>query len=113
MENQIQMRNMLQKMKLKTPTGDPVTFDIAYRTYNVKTRQGGTMKYYNDAKLVVEKDYTKSFLTENEKMLLPDRIRKNPNHQENRTINIELANGDKKTIRLDGIIKFNDIHVMP
>lgn len=93
--------------------GEPVLFDLTYRTYNKQTKCGGKLKHYNDARLLKAKSYLGSELTESEKMRLPDRIKKNPNHIQNRTINIELANGDIETIRIDGIIKFNEKQVMP
>lgn len=100
-------------MHIIAPDGFPILFDLTYRTYNKQTKCGGKLKHYNDCRLLKSKSYLGSELTESEKMRLPDRIKKNPNHVQNRTINIELANGDIETLRIDGIIKFNDKKVLP
>lgn len=104
---------MLEQLKIIGLDGLPVLVDLVYRTYNKQTKCGGKLKHFNEVRLLKAKSYLGSDQTESEKMRLPDRIKKNPNHVPNRTINIELANGDIETLRIDGIIKFNDKYVMP
>lgn len=100
-------------MDLKTPDGFAVPFDIEFRKYSAQSKTGGAYRVYNDARLLISKPTNKSLKKSAlEKLFAPDKARKNPNHWENQTRNLELANGEIKKINIRFIVKFNGKNVI-
>lgn len=111
MEKHIFLRQVLEMMKQKDALGNPVHFDIEVRTFNKYNKTGGVYKIYKNAKLLVgEKLKGKQFI-EAEHFYRKHRSRKNPNHWDNATRNIELESGQIKKIKLRYIIRYNGIFV--
>lgn len=99
-------------MELKDKEGFAVPFDIELREFSKQNGTGGKYKIYTAARLLISKP--KSPKNQNRHFnLFDERARKNPNHRANHTRNIELANGEIKTINIRFIIKFNGKYVNP
>lgn len=95
-------------MELKTPDGFAAPFDISVREFSAQSKTGGKFKVYNSARLLISKPKNKNTRKSAlQKLLTPDVARKNPNHWDNQTRNIELANGEIKKINIRFIIMFN------
>lgn len=108
MENVIFLKEVLEIMDLKMPNGDAVKFDIEVFTFNRNNKEGGKLKIYNDAKKCIAKVKNSTYKpSQLDKLMQVDKAKKNPNHFENRTRNIELPNGDIRTINILFIKKFN------
>lgn len=108
MEKTIFLKDVLRQMELKDRDGFAFPFDIEVREFSAQNKTGGKYKVYNGARLLVSKPKSKSIKKSLlQKTLHPDKSKKNPNHHENHTRNLELANGEIKTINIRFIIKFN------
>lgn len=98
-ENVITLKEALAVFSLKDENGFFLPFDLEYRTFNEQTKKGGKYKKYTAVKYLPN--------AKNE-----DSSSKNPNHFFNRTRNIELPNGDIKSIKIDFIISVNNKKVI-
>jgi len=108
MDKTIFLKDVLQQMELKDPDGFAVPFDIEVREFSAQNKTGGKYKVYNGARLLVSKPKKNRIPGIPEAgVIYRDKSRKNPNHHDNQTRNIELANGEIKTINIRFIIKFN------
>jgi hypothetical protein len=112
MVKRIFMRLVLDEMKKTDSKGDAVPFSIEFRTYNRHNKMGGVLKTYEGAKLLMakktkEKSFNPISLYNREELQ-----RKNPNHWQNRTRNIELPSGQIKKLNILYITKFNDLEVI-
>lgn len=85
-------------------------FDIEIRTFNKFNKSGGSYRIYKNAKKVKSDDKKSSNVSLD--FYRKARERKNPNHWENATRNIELPNGQIKKIKIRYIIKLNGIEVI-
>jgi len=108
MENQIFLKEVLKIIHSKDTEGNPVRFDLELREFSRQNKTGGKYKAYNEACLL---SAAKKGKTGN-KRYFEEKEKRNQNHWENRTRNIELANGDIKRINILYIIKFNGKKVM-
>lgn len=103
----IKLSDCLKLMAQKDNKGMFVPFDLEYRTFNEQTKKGGKLKKYLSVKYLPEaKQTTEQNIVEAEKQV------KSPNHFQNRTRNIELANSSIKTIRIDFIVSINNTNVI-
>lgn len=105
---------------MRTPNaeGRAVLFDISYRTFNRNSKTGGKMKHCKNAKLVMKEkgldpDSIYALLNFMPSEVKKERIRKNPQHFENKTRNIRLENGEIKKINILFIHSFNGEKVIP
>jgi len=109
MEKTIFLSEVLKIIHLKDEEGNPVKFDVEIREFSRQNKTGGKYRVYNDACLLTAKSVKgKSGLQK----IIEDRTKKNPRHWENRTRNIELANGEIKKISTLFIIRFNGMEVL-
>lgn len=111
MKNTIFLTEALKIMHSKNSDGTPVHFDVEIREFSRQNKTGGKYKIYNDAKLLSQnksskKGIIKKYNYTNEK------DKRKQNHWENRTRNLELANGEIKRINILFIIKFNGKNVI-
>jgi hypothetical protein len=112
MENTIFLSDVLKQMNQKDSEENPVPFSLEWRTFNNQNKMGGKLKSETGAILCMKstkkRDVTKELQNPTEK-----KERKNPNHWKNKTRNIELSNGEVKTINILLITKFNGKTVVP
>lgn len=89
-----------------------VPFDVSFRTFSKTTKRGGQLKVYEGVKWLpsAKPDDKKEITIHN--VLDPVKANKDPNHFENRTRNVELPNGDIRTINIDYIILVNNYKVI-
>lgn len=112
MEKQMILKNVLQQMRAVDSKGNPIPFNVEVRTWNKQNKMGGKLKIYNQAILCFHqekkvKDWEKYLQVKHE-----EKARKNPNHFEHYTRNIELPTGEVKKINILLITKFNGIEVV-
>jgi hypothetical protein len=106
------LRQVLEEIKKTDAKGDAIPFDIEFRTYNRNNKMGGVLKRYEKAKLLIGKKLKGKPFIDAEHFYRKERIRKNPNHFDNRTRNIELPGGQIKKINILFITKFNNHEVI-
>ena len=106
MENQIFLNEVLEQIDSNYPNGEPMRFDIEVFTFNRNNKEGGKLNYYRNAKKLVS-SLSGRKLTLEEKAMQKNKLRKSPNHFENRTRNIETTEGKKVKINILFIRKFN------
>ncbi|MEN9907147.1 MAG: hypothetical protein RLZZ540_288 [Bacteroidota bacterium] len=112
MVNRIFLRQVLEEMKKTDANGNAISFDIEFRTFNRNNKMGGVLKKYQNAKLLIGKKLKGKPFIDVEHFYRPVRVRKNPNHWENKTRNIELTGGQIKKINILFITKFNNLEVI-
>ena len=116
MAETIYLSEVLKIMRTPNEEGRAVPFDISVRTLNKNSKTGGKLNTYEDAKLVMkEKGLDKNSIYALKNFKPSERretIRKNPQHFQNKTRNIRLANGDKRKIHINHIISFNGSKVI-
>lgn len=99
-------------MRKKDSNDNPVPFDIEWRTFNKQNKMGGKLKSELGAILCMKSTKKKNIVKSLQSQ--PEfKDRKNPNHWNNKTRNIELSNGEVKTISILLITKFNGKTVIP
>ena len=106
------LRQVLEEIKKTDVKGDAIPFDIEFRTYNRNNKMGGVLKRYEKAKLLIGKKLKGKPFIDAEYFYREVRVRKNPNHFDNRTRNIELTGGQIKKINILFITKFNNHEVI-
>jgi len=106
------LRQVLEEIKKTDAKGDAIPFDIEFRTYNRNNKMGGVLKRYEKAKLLIGKKLKGKPFIDTEYFYREVRVRKNPNHFDNRTRNIELPGGQIKKINILFITKFNNHEVI-
>lgn len=105
MNEPIYLNEVLKKIDAVDANGKALPFDITVRSLNRNSKTGGKKYDYKGVRKYRKKKYTDSnFLKAAQ---APAKRKRNPNHFKNRTRNIELQNGDIKTIRIRLIISFN------
>tara|TARA_R110002124_G_scaffold193013_1_gene360283 strand:- start:10 stop:360 length:351 start_codon:yes stop_codon:yes gene_type:complete len=110
----IYLKDVLQQMKTPDKDGQAVPFSMKTRTLNRYTKQGGKLKTYPEARLVMKEKQERITDVIALRSMAPRVIkeRKNPHHFDNKTRNIRLANGEKRKIHIRYIIDFNDKKVI-
>lgn len=111
-KEQISLKEGLAILKLKDQKGCLFPFDMTYRTFNATSKKGGKLKSYLGARLLLEKNPNSIHRDTIENILVPIKKTKNANHFENKTRNIELADGIVVTIRIDFIISINNKEII-
>lgn len=112
MENQISIAEISEYMDAVDAAGNPLKFDLVVRSFSRQNKTGGKLNFYNGVQKPKPKGGQKSVLNFLKKLHSPTKARKNPNHFENRTRNIELENGEIRKVNLLFIIKFNGKYVI-
>ena len=105
------LRQVLEKMNEKDKLNKPIPFSIEVRTFNSNNKTGGELKVYKDAVLLLKESNGQVF-NPMEHSYRQIRERRNPNHWDNRTRNIELKSGFIRKIKILYITKFNDMDVV-
>lgn len=90
----------------------PVKFSIQVRTFNSQNKTGGRLVKYENATLLMKPEKKQKVFNPMEHLYRSDRVRKNPNHWDNRTRNIETESGQVKKIKILYITKFNGLDVV-
>ena len=104
MEKTLNLSQALKLMSSFDEKGNPVKFNLAYRTFNSQSKKGGKLKMFNGAEMLQKSKETKSLNEFNVFDVVNNP--KNPNHWKNRTRNIKV-NGKVKKIVIDYIIALN------
>lgn len=112
MVNRIFLRQVLEEIKKTDSNGNAIPFDIEFRTFNRNNKMGGVLKKYQGAKLLIGKKLKGKPFIDAAHFYRQERARKNPNHWENKTRNIELPGGQIKKINILFITKFNNLEVI-
>tara|TARA_B100002049_G_C15820242_1_gene266641 strand:+ start:140 stop:493 length:354 start_codon:yes stop_codon:yes gene_type:complete len=117
MKETVYLKDVLEEMRTPNKEGRAIKFDIAVRSFNKYSKEGGKFYRYENAKLVMNEKgndpdsiYALQNFKPSEKREI---IKKNPNHFTNKTRNIKLENGGIKKINIKYIIEFNGKHVIP
>ena len=107
MVEHIFLRQVLKEMEKIGTDKKPVPFEIECRTFNTNNKSGGALKKYSNARLLVKTKSKGKVFNPYEHEYRVFRNRKNPNHWDNRTRNIELSNGMVRKLKILYITKFN------
>jgi hypothetical protein len=99
MVEKIFLKDALAEMRKLDPEKKPIPFSLAVRTYNQQNWFGGKLLIYHNATLMQQPKNKKEY-------------EKNPNHWENKTRNIKLADGTIKKIIILFIVAFNGREVV-
>ena len=99
MVEKIFLKDALAEMRKLDTEKKPIPFSLAVRTYNKQNRFGGKLLIYHNATLMQQPKGKKDF-------------EKNPNHWNNKTRNIKLADGTIKKIIILFIVAFNGKEVI-
>lgn len=111
-KEKISLKEGLAILNQKDHRGTLIPFDMTYRTFNATSKRGGKLKFYNDARLLLEKNPNRIHKDTIENILVPVKPSKNPNHFANRTRNIELPDFSVVTICIDFIISINNKEII-
>lgn len=101
-------------MRETDANGNPILFDIEWRTWNERNKMGGKLMVAKQAKLCMATKKKKNIVDvlRLETAEVP-RNRRNPNHYKNRTRNIDRCDGSHPVkIHIDLITKFNGMEVV-
>jgi len=112
MVKRIFLRQVLEEIKKVDALGNAIAFDVEFRTFNKNNKMGGVLKKYSGVKLLIGKKMKGKPFIDAEHFYRPVRERKNPNHHENKTRNIELQSGQIKKLNFRLITKFNGLEVI-
>lgn len=111
----IELRTVLQQMRSVDVHGRAVPFSLEWRTFNSHNSTGGKLKRVTNAVLCFRTpenqqvfDWVKLLSHQT-----VEKIKKNPNHRKNYTINIDKQDGGRPVkVNVQCIIKFNGIEVL-
>lgn len=106
------LKQALEILNTRLPDGSFKRCDISIRTFNSQTGKGGKMIFYNNVRLLPEASLNQNKKENKETILKEVKTRKKPNHFKNRTRNVELMDGQVKTIRIDFIININGNYII-
>lgn len=87
--------------------GRPYPFDISFRTLQKNSKSGGRLVTYKGVKKYVPKKSNQSKAALVKSIEYLPGVKRNPNHFENRTRNLEFQNGEIKKIKIRHIITLN------
>lgn len=112
MVKRIFLRQAIELIERANDKGEPIPFDIEVRTFNKYNSSGGSYKIYKNVTLLVgEKLKGKAFI-QVEHFFRKEKARKNPNHWDNATRNIQVKPGVVRKIHIRYIIKINGLEVV-
>jgi hypothetical protein len=105
MEETISLKDGLAIIDRVDKEGNAIPFDISFRSLNRNSKSGGKLYEYKGArKLRRSKSDAPNLLAVAQSKT---RIKRNPNHFQNRTRNLELQNKDIRKIHIRLIISIN------
>lgn len=99
----ILMREALAIMQQKDELGNYKPFSLLYSTFSKKRKEGGKLRYYDNATLTDEATGDKPTTQSKESV----KLGRNPYHRRNKTRNVKLANGEINKIYFRFILEFN------
>ena len=104
----ISVSQALEIMGRRDHLGRLAPFNISHREFNATNKTGGRFRVRENVKYLppADPDADKEETIHN--LLDPVKFKKNPNHWENFTRNIELENGEIRKINLEYIITINN-----
>ena len=109
----ITLSQALEIMNLKDRDGKPFPFDISFRTFSAITKTGGELKVYEGCTYLPSAKPGKEIPDTIYNLLDPVKAKKDPNHFENRTRNITLADGQTmRKLNIDFIDTINHYKVI-
>jgi len=106
-QSTIFLNDALKLMGERLVNGQFKPFNLIIRTFNGQTYQGGKIRVFEGARLLPEKDRRKKEKITMYNVLEEVKTKRPPNHWTNRTRNIELPDGEVRTIRIDFMISIN------
>ncbi len=105
MKNEITLSDALKIIDATDHNGSAIPFDISFRSLNRQSKTGGKLYEYKQViKYVKVKSKNPNYLAIAQSST---KRKRNPNHFENRTRNVQLQNGDIRTIHIRLIISIN------
>lgn len=108
----IKLKEALEIMRRRDIKGEPVPFDITYKTFSAISKKGGKHKTIQGATYLPPANPDSETEINILNVLDPVRAKRNPNHYKNRTRNLQLPNKDVRTIHIDFIISINNLTVI-
>lgn len=113
MNGTISLKEALEIIEQKDTNGEPIPFDITYRTLNRQSKTGGSLKTVNQAVILTGSNKQNLSQAALKKIVeTAPKARKNPNHFENRTRNLKKPNGEKFKVHIRFIISINNQKVV-
>lgn len=112
MEGMIFLRQVLIEIEKLDENKKPITFELEARTFNSNNKTGGRLVVYTSAKALQRKKLKGEIFNPFEHDYRQFRVRRNPNHWDNRTRNIETKAGMIKKVKILYITKFNGLEVI-
>lgn len=112
MAKHIFLRQVVAEMERVDEKGKPVQFDVDVYTYNRNNKSGGDLKKYRGVRLLITKKLEGKKFDKNTHLYRVSRDRKNPNHWDNATRNIETESGMVRKIKLRYIKRFNGLDMI-
>lgn len=107
------LRDVLERMRTLDENGRAVQFSISFRTLNRQSKTGGRLITYPEAKLVIKEENKKADSNHALRYFKKQvKVRRRPNHWDNKTRNIKLPNGEIKKVLINHIITFNGLKVV-
>ena len=107
MRETISLTAALEIIDKKDKEGNAYPFDITFRSLQRNSKTGGKLYEYNQVKKLRSKQSTPTKGSLIHAVQSAQKTKKNPNHFENRTRNLELQNSEKKKIHIRLIISIN------
>lgn len=109
----ISLKEALEIIEKKDDRGYPVPFNISFRTLQRNSKTGGSLKTVNHATILAsipKQNITNSELLK--QLQMPVKNRKNPNHYENRTRNLQKPNKEVFKVHIRYIVSINNKKVV-
>lgn len=104
----------LEIINRKDKKGNPIPFDANVYTLNRNSKKGGLLKSYKKAKLLAWNNQERTLKSLTKYAQAVDKVKRNPNHFQNRTRNIEVPDKDRPVkIHLRLIDSINGKKVVP
>tara|TARA_B100001059_G_C17794213_1_gene562040 strand:- start:1475 stop:1816 length:342 start_codon:yes stop_codon:yes gene_type:complete len=100
MEKRISFSKAMQIIDRVDKSANSIPFDIAFRTLNRNSKKGGRLLIYRQVKKHRPKKSTLSRVSLLASVHSGCKVKRNPNHQNNRTRLLELQNGELKKIHI-------------
>lgn len=107
MKETISLKDALTIIDKKDKEGNAYPFDIAFRSLQRNSKTGGKLYEYKQVKKLRSKQSTPTKVSLIKAVQSGSTLKRNPNHFENRTRNLELQNGKPRKIHIRLIISIN------
>lgn len=107
MKETISLNDALEIIDRQDKQGKSIPFDLTFRSLQRNSKSGGKLYEYNQVKKYRKEKFKHSEAALKTSAETSVRFKKEPNHFENRTRNLELQNGDIKKIHIRLMISIN------